>query len=141
MKYVLDSSVAFKWEVTEPDSDKADALRDDFRNAVHDLLAPDIFNVEVSHALTRAERQGRIAVGEARKLFLDILTTPPSFFPFQPLLPRAIDISSAMRVGVHDCIYVALAEQEGCEVVTADDRMVNALQKDFAFIIALDSLP
>jgi predicted nucleic acid-binding protein len=141
MKYVLDSSVAFKWELSEIDSDKADALREDFRNAVHELLAPDIFTVEVSHALTRAERQGRIALGEARKLFLDILTTPPIFFPFQPLLLRAIDISSAKRVGVYDCLYVALAEQESCELVTADDKLINALQQDFPFIIALASIP
>ncbi len=33
MKYVLDSSVAFKWEVPETDSDKANLLRDDIRNA------------------------------------------------------------------------------------------------------------
>jgi predicted nucleic acid-binding protein len=46
-----------------------------------------------------------------------------------------------MRVGVYDCVYVALAEREGCGLVTADDRMVNALQKDFAFILALDSMP
>lgn len=141
MKYILDSSVAFKWELTETDSDKADAIRVDFRNGIHQLVAPDIFNVEVAHALTRAERQGRIAVGDARKLFLDILTTPPRFVPFQSLLLRAIDISSKMRVGVYDCVYVALAEQEQCELVTADTTMVNALQKDFPFIIPLASMP
>jgi predicted nucleic acid-binding protein len=140
MKYVIDSSVAFKWGLTELDSDKADALRQDFRNAVHEVLAPDIFNAELSHALTRAERQGRIAVGEARKLFLDILTTPPKFYAFQPLLLRAIDISSKMRVGVYDCLYVALGEQELCQVVTADDKLINALQKDFPVIIALTSI-
>jgi predicted nucleic acid-binding protein len=43
MRYVLDSSVAFKWVVPEIDSDKADRLRDDARAAVHDLLAPDIY--------------------------------------------------------------------------------------------------
>jgi predicted nucleic acid-binding protein len=32
MKYVIDSSVAFKWVVTETDSDKAIRLREDFRN-------------------------------------------------------------------------------------------------------------
>ena len=141
MKYILDSSVAFKSELSETDSDKADAIRTDFRNAVHELLAPDIFTVEVSHAFTRAERQGRIAVGEARKLFLDILTTPPKFSSFQPLLLRAIEISSKMRVGVYDCLYVAMGEQENCEIVTADKTMVNALQKDFPFIIPLASMP
>ena len=141
MKYVVDSSVAFKWEVAEINSDKADALRNDFRNTIHELLAPDIFTIEASHALTRAERQARIAVGQARVLLLDILTTPPQFFPFQPLLLRAIDISSKMRIGVYDCVYVALAEREACNFVTADARLVNALQKDFSFIISLDSMP
>ena len=32
MKYVLDSSVAVKWVLKEVNSDKAEALREDFRN-------------------------------------------------------------------------------------------------------------
>ena len=35
-------------------------LRNEFRRGVHELLAPDVFPVEVSHALTRAERRGVI---------------------------------------------------------------------------------
>lgn len=141
MKYVMDSSVMVKWVLAEPDSDKALRLRDDLRNSVHELLSPDIFTVEASHALTRAERQTRIAVGQARTLLLDILTTPPHVFPFQPFLLRAIDVSSAMRIGVYDCIYVALAEQENCELVTADTTLVRALQPTFAFIRTLSSFP
>jgi predicted nucleic acid-binding protein len=60
MRYVLDSSVAFKWVVIEPLSDKALLLRDDYRNGVHELLAPDFFPLEIAHALTRAEQQGRL---------------------------------------------------------------------------------
>jgi predicted nucleic acid-binding protein len=141
MKYVIDSSVMVKWVLVEPDSDKALRLRDDLRQTVHELLSPDIFTVEAAHALTRAERQLRIPVGQARALFLDILTTPPRVIPFQPLLLRAIDIASAMRIGVYDCISVALAEQEKCEVATADTTMVRALQPAFPFIRALSSFP
>jgi predicted nucleic acid-binding protein len=141
VRYVIDSSVMVKWVLPEPDSDKAVRLRDDLRNSVHELLSPDIFTVEASHALTRAERQGRIAVGQARALLLDILTTPPRVVPFQPFLLRAIDMSSAVRVGVYDCIYVALAEQENCESVTADTTMVRTLQPTFPFIRPLSSFP
>jgi predicted nucleic acid-binding protein len=141
MKYVVDSSVAFKWVVREVDSDKADHLRADYQNAVHDLLAPDIFPIELAHALTRAERQKRINQGQARDLLADVLTTPPHFFNYRPLLARAVDISSAMRIGVYDCIYVALAEQESCEFVTADEKLVKNLQQAYPFIIALSSLP
>ena len=73
MKYVLDSSVAFKWVVTENLSDKALLVREDYRNSIHELIAPDIFLVEVAHALTRAERQGRIAVPKSGILLADVI--------------------------------------------------------------------
>ena len=66
MKYVLDASVALKWVLTEADSAKAISLRDDFRKQLHEFLAPDVFPVEVAHALTRAERR---ACSSRRKPF------------------------------------------------------------------------
>jgi len=38
MKYVLDSSVAAKWVLTENDSDKARRLRDAARQGLHHLI-------------------------------------------------------------------------------------------------------
>jgi predicted nucleic acid-binding protein len=141
MRYVLDASVAFKWFVSEPDSAKAVRLRDEFRAAVHELLSPDIFPQELAHALTRAERQGRISVGDALRFWADAMTMPPVLSPSLPLTARAITISSSIRVGVHDCVYVALAEREGCKLVTADDRLVRNLQPHFRFVRSLASLP
>ena len=141
MRRVIDSSVAFKWVVEEVDTDKALQLRDDFRRMVIALLAPDFFPVEVAHALTRAERQGRIPVTTSGQLLADILTTLPSLHTSLPLLLRACEISSQTRVGVYDCLYVALAERETCEFVTADDKLVRILQPQFPFIVPLASLP
>jgi predicted nucleic acid-binding protein len=141
MKYVLDASIAFKWEVPETDSDKADRLRDDLRQAVHELVAPDLFPQELAHALTRAERQGRIAIGQAAIFWADAMTTPPILLSAISLTPRAIDISSSMRIGVYDCLYVALAEREGCEFVTADDKLLKNLGGRFPFIVSLASMP
>jgi predicted nucleic acid-binding protein len=141
MKYVLDSNAALKWVLAEPDALKARQLRVDFQKGVHDLLAPDIFQTEIGHALTRAERQGRIAVPLAAVLWADVMSTPPRQEASGPLLPRAIEISSAERIGVYDCLYVALAERERCQLVTADDRLVNALQPTFPFVVALASMP
>lgn len=50
-------------------------------------------------------------------------------------------ISSAARIGVYDCLYLALAEREACELVTADDKLVKKLGPQFPFIIALSSMP
>jgi predicted nucleic acid-binding protein len=141
MKYVLDASVALKWVLTEPDSAKAISLRDAFRKAVHELLAPDVFPIEVAHALTRAERRGLIKPPQATRLLTDLLSTPIPLHPYRPLLPRAVAISSALRCGVYDGLYVALAGREGCELVTADAKLVKNLQAQFPFIVPLASLP
>ena len=141
MRYVLDSSVAFKWEVVEADSDKAIRLRDEARMGLHELLAPDVFPIEVAHALTRAERQGRVSPADGWRLWLGIMADAPILAPYLPLMPRAYALSSAVRMGVYDCLYVALAEREGCTLVTADARLVTNLHGRFPFVMALSSLP
>jgi predicted nucleic acid-binding protein len=141
MKYVLDSSVAFKWVVTEPLSDKALQLRADAQKGMHELLAPDVFPVEIGHALTRAERQGRILPPAGWALWLAVMADCPALHPAIPLMPRAYAISSAARVGLYDCLYVALAERESCDLLTADDKLVKNLLGQFPFITTLASLP
>jgi predicted nucleic acid-binding protein len=141
MKYVLDSSVAFKWLVPEKDSPKALKLRDEFNQEMVELIAPDILPVEITHALTRAERQKRITPAKGAILLKDLLQNLPVLHAYLPLLPLAYAISSKMHVGVYDCLYIGLAEQEDCELVTADDKLVKNLQKRFPFVVSLDSLP
>jgi predicted nucleic acid-binding protein len=134
MRYVLDSSVALKWYLPEADSAQAIQLRADFQTAVHELLAPDILPVECAHALTRAERRGIIAVGDADLHLLDLLATAVPQHSHQALLRRAVAISSAARVGVYDCVYIALAERECCDLITADAKLIKNLQGQFPFI-------
>ncbi len=141
MRYVFDSSVAFKSVVLEQESAKAIRLVEDYRLGFHDLVAPDIFPFELAHALTRAERQGRLVVGSAFAHWSKVMTSSPLLIPTLHLLPRAIEIASAARTGVYDCVYLALAEQESCEFVTADTKLVRKLSSLFPFIVELSTFP
>ena len=116
-------------------------MRDESRAALHELLAPDFFPIELGHSLTRAERQGRVNPGDGWHLWQAVMADGPALISFLPLMPRAFAISSAARIGIYDCLYVALAEQESCTFVTADTRLVANLQSRFPFIVALASLP
>jgi predicted nucleic acid-binding protein len=138
MKFVLDASVAVKWVLPEADTPRALALRDDFRRLIHELVAPDIFPVEVAHALTRAERSGLLRAQEANAKLNDALLTAPDLHPYLPLLRREVEISSHQRLGVYDCLYVALAEREQCELLTADARLASI---GFPFVVLLSNLP
>jgi predicted nucleic acid-binding protein len=45
------------------------------------------------------------------------------------------------RSAYYDCLYVALAEREGCQLVTADQKSINNLVPRFPFIVPLATLP
>jgi predicted nucleic acid-binding protein len=141
MKYVIDTSIEVKRFVPEADSPKALQLRDDARKGIHDLLAPDLFPIEVCNALMILERAGKILPGEANLLFARFLREVPNLHEAIPRLPRALEIAQQFRQSVYDCLYVALAERESCELVTADDKLVNAVKATLPFVIRLTDLP
>ncbi len=139
MRYVLDSNVALKWVLSEVDAANALALRVEYGQGLHEFLSPDVFPIEVAHALTKAERRGSIRPNEGLKKMSDIFTHMPDLYPYLPLLPRAFALSSQARIGVYDCLYVALAEREGCALLTANDRLPRSLPA--APIVRLASRP
>ena len=141
MKYILDASVALKWVLAEQDSDKAIRLRDDARAGVDELIAPDFFPAECGHGLFRAERRRLIAGGDARQYLGVILTDCPLLQNCVVLLPRAAIICEQLRIGFYDTLYMALAEAEGCQFVTADTRLVKNVQSGFPYVIDLAAFP
>ena len=141
MNFVIDSSTAFKWVVAEADTPKAIRLRDEFCNGIHVLFAPDLFPTEIGNILLMAERRQRIKPGQGSVYLADVFKTLPLIRRGLFLIPRAYVIAYQHQATVYDCLYVALAEHEGCEFVTADDKLVNKLQNTFPFVISLSSLP
>jgi predicted nucleic acid-binding protein len=140
MKYVLDASVGGYWVLRNPLQAKALKLRAEYQQNIHELIAPSHFPGEIASVLTKAERQKLIPVGRAHLLIHDILNTPPALYAIDSLFYRAVEISSQTRTAFYDCLYVALAEQVNCELVTADDKLINALQGQFPFLLSLASL-
>jgi len=136
-KFVLDASVALKALLPEDGSEAAIALQDEFRQQIHQLIAPDTLPVEIAHALTRAERRGIIRAGKGSILFADFLDPCPLLYAYGDLIDRAMELSSKMRIGVFDCLYVALAEEEDCRVVSADQKLLELFP---SYAVSLASL-
>ena len=120
---------------------KALRLRDDYRQSLHQLLAPDLFLTEIANSLASAEKFGRIQPNQAAQFLLQIINNAPSLQDAEPIIVRALEVCLSTRHSVYDCLYVALAEREACEFVTADDKLVKNLQPTFPCIISLSSLP
>jgi predicted nucleic acid-binding protein len=139
MKFVLDANVATAWVLSYPHSANAIRVRDDFRGLIHELIASSTFFGEVASALTKAERQQIIKVGEARRLLSVVLGTAPIFIPYEPLAYEATDISSRTRSSFYDCLLLALAKHENCEVLTGDERFVRNGQTHYPFVRSIST--
>ena len=89
------------------------------------VCAPAHQSAEVLSAVARLQRAGEIssevaraALTEARALAQELV------LPSAAHLARALDLQA--RVRVLDGLYVALAEERGCPLVTTDRRLVRA---------------
>jgi predicted nucleic acid-binding protein len=141
MRYVLDSSVAVKWVLAEQDTDKALRLRDAYRNGLHELIAPDWFVLEVMNVLGKAAARKTITRAAAIQNEGLILQDSPAFHASRPLAPAAFRLALQHQRAVYDCLYLALALQEKCELITADNALVRQLQPVYGCLVALSSLP
>ncbi len=145
MRYVIDASTAFQWEIPETDSAKAIRLRDEYQSGIHELISPDIFPAEIGNSLIVAERRGRITSGGFATRLSSILAFCPVLYETRPLIPRACvliaSVTSGFRLSFYDALYVALAELEGCELISGDGKLVRNMAASHPFIKSLSSLP
>ncbi len=113
---VVDSSVAVKWYVAEPDSElAADLLR-------RELVAPDLIRAEVANALWKKVRKQQIGSDQAG-LAMPHLAAAVALVPSPPLADDALKAALDLGHPVYDCFFLILAERLELPLVTADTRL------------------
>lgn len=123
-RYVVDASVAIKWFVPENYSEYADHLL----NNNYNLLAPALLIAEVCNILWKKIRLGQISLAEGQQALAEFQATNLQIFELEPLLQNAFNLANQTGRTAYDCFYLALAIQQQCQMVTADEKFFNALQ-------------
>jgi predicted nucleic acid-binding protein len=121
--YVVDASVVAKWFVPERLSEEAVRLLDDG----HELASPDLLWPELGSVLSKKARAGQLTRKEAARIVQALDLFPLTVFPSRLVLEAALEIALGTGRSVYDSVYVALAVALECPLVTADERLVNAL--------------
>jgi predicted nucleic acid-binding protein len=124
--YVVDASVAVKWLVTESYSDQAVRLLGDGVTRI----APELLFSEAANALWAMCRRGDLGKDDYSEA-MDVLRVAPVAVPAptRSLIGAAGRLALDLDHPVYDCIYLALALQEGYPVVTADRRFHEAVKR------------
>jgi predicted nucleic acid-binding protein len=131
---VLDANVAIKWAMPlarEPLTDESLRLFKRYADGEVDFIVPDVFWAEVGNVLWKGTRQRRWRQDEAEAVAADMQARDFKTVSSLILLPEALRIAFAHDRAVYDCLYVALAVQFKRDLVTADERLANALAARF----------
>ena len=121
--YVVDANVVAKWFVPERLSEEAVRLLDER----HELASPDLLWPELGSVLWKKARAGQLTRQETARIVQALNRFPVTVFPSRLVLDGALEIALETGRSVYDSVYVALAVALECRLVTADERLVNAL--------------
>lgn len=127
---VLDTSVAVKWYLVEGLTDKAVRLLESARDLTTELLAPSTIQPEFWNALWQYHRRGELQREEVRRIWREFAAEDPaSLYAPEDLMPRAVEIAYEGGIIVYDALFLALAEDAGTVMVTADGKLLRTLEE------------
>jgi len=120
---VVDASVAVKWLLPEQGEEEAITL---LRNGER-LIAPDLLHLEVVGSVLRHFREDRLTEAQVRDINAAwngmLVTGAVVLQSNDEVFERAVAISITLRHPLKDCLYIALAERDGADLVTADKTL------------------
>jgi predicted nucleic acid-binding protein len=124
-RWVIDASVLVKLFIEEEGSSEAAALL----KPTDELFAPDLLWAEVSNIIWKYARRGEVSAGDAKAIVADMLQMPIETESCRELTESALEIAIATNRTVYDALYLALAIDRQMQMLTADEKLANALSK------------
>lgn len=134
---IIDSSVAAKWILPEPDSSEAQRVLVEVTAAGSRLIVLDLVYPEVANAIWKQRHRGLATHDEARQFLQELTTIPVHAEPAAPLLTPALEIAMTYDRSLYDALFVALVQALGLSGVTADEPLYNSIHSDFPTVILL----
>lgn len=125
MTLVVDASVAVKWMVREPGNEAARSLFD----LPNPLIAPDWLLIEAASTFWKKVKASELLQIHAERHLEDLPRFFSRFYDSSLLVAEALSLAFRLRHSVYDCVYLALAEQENCRLVTADEAFFAAMKR------------
>lgn len=127
--WVVDASVGLKWCLDEVDSDRAALLLNALLEGSAELVVPDLFFLECGNTFWKSVVRKTLDAGSATGNLDLLLALPLRVVSSKELAEASLAIALESEATAYDASYVALAEKEGCTLITADERLVGKVGK------------
>lgn len=132
--FVIDASVAAKWVLPDRSEtllDEAEQLLGRYAKGQARLVVPDLFWAELGNILWKAVRRGRCTQKAAETGLATMRKRGLPTVPSDTLVEAAFAIAAAFDRTVYDSLYIALAIDCRGQLVTADEKLANAVAAHF----------
>jgi len=121
---VIDASIAVKWFI--PESHSINALK--LLDTGCELLAPDLIFAEFGNVLWKKWMRNELDSEVIFPILADLCRMRLRIAPTTALADKAAAIAITYRRSFYDSIYLALAVTAQGRMVTADEKLCNALR-------------
>ena len=139
--YVLDASVGIKLFVEEDDSDKVDALFQQFADDPNARLhVPTLFFTECANILWKVARRNDRSAEDIQADVSDLISLALDRIDTVPLLPKILRLATERDITAYDATYVITAQTLGIPLLTADERLKNKLAGYAAKVMLISDL-
>ncbi|HEY6539310.1 MAG TPA: type II toxin-antitoxin system VapC family toxin [Ktedonobacteraceae bacterium] len=128
---VVDTSVALKWVLDEPDSNIAVQLLEEWNNRETLIMAPALLAYEITNALYQRMRRSDFSLERCKEALIGFTSVSIEFDFSQvfSLSSRTTELAKLYNLpATYDAHYLALAERQQCELWTADKRLWNSIR-------------
>ena len=127
---VVDTSALIRLYI--PDGPLPDGFDDFLRGVERGLntaIAPELLLAESANVLNKKRKTKELTAAEGDQLLTGIIELPIRLFPHRPLIPRAFELAIDHNLSVYDTLYLALAQEHGAIVFSADLRLQKIAAK------------
>jgi predicted nucleic acid-binding protein len=125
MKFVIDASIAVKWYVPEVFEKEAVSLL----NGKNHFHVPELIFPEFCNVIWLKVRRSEITQTEGETIVSEMMQRTWTIHPHKKIIEPAYTGATSSGQTVYDWTYLALAVSLSCEMITADQKFYNALEK------------
>jgi predicted nucleic acid-binding protein len=126
-EYVVDATLVIQHFISDAYTVNADALFDELGRSIT-LYVPEFCLLECGNVLWKRVRFHGLPLTQAQRMVVDLVGLPLIIVPTAGVLGRGLQIGLTHQLAVYDSVYIALAEQLGYPLITADTKQETAAQ-------------
>lgn len=136
-RLIVDSGVAVKWIIEEPDSPVADQILQSYQQSQLAFYAPDLILPEVGNIIWKKVIFSGLDVCDAKAAIKKVDSIHFELINTSTLFDEAFVISVNFKRTFYDSLYLAAAKELECDLITADERLHNSVKAAFPNLVLM----